>query len=92
MMIKCLCLHIDDNPLLNKLTFSFSVFDHRGWVYGVISWHHFWPGNIPVGNVIDEIKNDISATDIISSDDDIEEVKDELPLLELFSHNFKKVK
>jgi hypothetical protein len=45
-----------------------------------------------VGNVIDEIKNDISATDIISSDDDIEEVKDELPLLELFSHNFKKVK
>jgi hypothetical protein len=44
-----------------------------------------------VGNFIDEIKNDISATEIISSDD-IEEVKDELPLLELFSHNFKKVK
>ena len=45
-----------------------------------------------MGNVIDEIKNDIFATEIISSDNDIEEVKDELHLLELFSHNFKKVK
>ena len=91
LLLYKLSLPIDKNALIDKLTFFVSVFDHRGWVYGVISWHHFWPGNIPVGNVIDEIKNDISATDIISSDD-MEEVKDELPLLELFSHNFKKVK
>ena len=49
-------------------------------------------GSILRGDAIEEINDDVTVTEDLSSDDDKEEVKDELPQPESFSDNEEEIK